>query len=233
MTGGADNIRGVGESFEASAGEVSPAAEDRRTAGFWTTVGQALRGIRHDYTEGPIGRAIILLAVPMVLEMVLESVFAVVDVFWVAHLGADAVATVGLTESMLALLYSIAIGLSMGAAATVARRVGEKDLNGAARAAVSSIALGISVAVPIGIAGFLLAPRLLATMGASARVIASGAGFTRIMLGFNVVILLLFLINAIFRGAGDAAIAMRVLWLANIINLVLYPFFIFGLGPFP
>src|SRR6266581_7769745 len=124
-----------------------------RSASAWATIREALRGSRQDYTEGPIGRAIVLLAVPMVLEMVLESVFAVVDVFWVAHLGADAVATVGLTESMLALLYALAIGLSMGAAATVARRVGEKDLDGAAKAAVSSIALGISVSVPIGIAG--------------------------------------------------------------------------------
>jgi len=206
-----------------------PAASRR----FWPTVFEALRGSRQDYTEGPIGRAVLLLAVPMVLEMVLESVFAVVDVFWVAHLGADAVATVGITESMLALLYAVAIGLSMGATATVARRIGEKDPDGAARAAVSSIALGISIAVPIGIAGFLLAPSLLAWMGASPHLIATGSRFTSIMLGCNVVILLLFLINAIFRGAGDAAIAMRVLWLANIINLILDPCLILGLGPFP
>src|SRR5712692_7368064 len=200
---------------------------------FWATVAEALRGSRQDFTEAPIGRAVLLLAVPMVLEMVLESVFAVVDVFWVAHLGADAVATVGITESMLALLYAVAIGLSMGATATVARRIGEKDPDGAARAAVSSIALGISIAVPIGIAGFLLAPSLLAWMGASPHLIATGWRFTAIMLGCNVVILLLFLINAIFRGAGDAAIAMRVLWLSNIINLTLDPCLIFGLGPFP
>jgi len=200
---------------------------------FWPTVFEALRGSRQDYTEGPIGRAVLLLAVPMVLEMVLESVFAVVDVFWVAHLGADAVATVGITESMLALLYAIAIGLSMGATATVARRIGEKDPDGAARAAVTSIALGIAIAVPIGITGFILAPRLLALMGASPHLIATGWRFTAIMLGCNVVILLLFLINAIFRGAGDAAIAMRVLWLANIINLILDPCLILGLGPFP
>ena len=207
----------------------APAASSR----FWPTVFEALRGSRQDYTEGPIGRAVLLLAVPMVLEMVLESVFAVVDVFWVAHLGADAVATVGITESMLALIYAVAIGLCMGATATVARRIGEKDPDGAARAAVSSIALGICVAIPIGITGFLLAPRLLALMGASPHLIATGSRFTSIMLGCNVVILLLFLINAIFRGAGDAAIAMRVLWLANIINLVLDPCLILGLGPFP
>jgi len=217
--------------------ELSPApatsAAPAASRPFWPTVFEALRGSRQDYTEGPIGRAVLLLAVPMVLEMVLESVFAVVDVFWVAHLGADAVATVGITESMLALIYAVAIGLSMGATATVARRIGEKDPDGAARAAVSSIALGISIAVPIGIAGLLLAPRLLGWMGASAHLIATGSRFTSIMLGCNVVILLLFLINAIFRGAGDAAIAMRVLWLANIINLCLDPCLILGLGPFP
>jgi putative MATE family efflux protein len=188
--------------------------------------------VRHDYTEGPIGRAIVLLAVPMVLEMVLESVFAVVDVFWVSRLGADAIATVGLTESMLALIYSLAIGLSMGAAATVARRIGEKNPDAAARAAVQSIALGIAAAVPIGIVGAILAPRLLAAMGASPGVIAN-SGFTRVMLGANVVILLLFLINAVFRGAGDPSIAMRTLWLANAFNLLFDPCFIFGLGPFP
>ena len=214
-------------------GTTTPAEPPAKTAGAWATIREALRGSRQDYTEGAIGRAIVLLAVPMVLEMVLESVFAVVDVFWVAHLGADSVATVGLTESMLALIYAVAIGLSMGAAATVARRVGEKDLDGAAKAAFSSIALGVCVAVPIGIAGFLAAPRLLAAMGASGDLIRTGSGFTRIMLGFNAVILLLFLINAIFRGAGDAAIAMRVLWLANIINLALDPCLIFGLGPVP
>jgi putative MATE family efflux protein len=202
--------------------------------GFWRIVGEALRGSRRrDYTEGPIGRAILLLAIPMVLEMVLESVFAVVDVFWVAKLGPDAVATVGLTESMLALIYAIAIGLSMAATATVARRTGEKNPEGASLAAVQVVALGVSVAIPIGITGALLAPKLLALMGAPPSVIASGVGFTRVMLGCNVVILLLFLINAIFRGVGDAAIAMRVLWLANIINLVLDPCLIFGLGPFP
>ena len=200
---------------------------------FWKIVGESLRGSRRDYTEGPIGRAILLLAIPMVLEMVLESVFAVVDVFWVSRLGADAVATVGMTESILALIYAVAIGLSMGAMATVARRIGEKDPDGAARAAVNSIALGIAVAAPVGVAGFLLAPRLLAALGGSAQLIATGSGFTRIMLGFNGVILLLFLINAIFRGAGDAAVAMRVLWLANLFNLALDPCFIFGLGPFP
>src|SRR6266566_1499925 len=183
------------ESIELSPA-AAPAAAPAASRPFWPTVFEALRGIRHDYTEGAIGRAVILLAVPMVLEMVLESVFAVVDVFWVSRLGADAVATVGITESMLALIYAVAIGLSMGAAATVARRIGEKNPDGAARAAVQSIGLGIAVAVPIGILGAAFAPRLLALMGASPGVVANGAPFTRIMLGANVVILLLFLINA-------------------------------------
>ena len=217
---------------DSSAGAAASAPEPQ--PGFWKIVAEALRGSRRrDYTEGPIGRAILLLAIPMVLEMVLESVFAVVDVFWVAKLGPDAVATVGLTESMLALIYSIALGLSMAATATVARRTGEKNPEGASVAAVQVIALGIAIAVPIGVAGSLLAPRLLEVMGAPASVVASGAGFTRVMLGANVVILLLFLINAIFRGAGDASIAMRVLWLANVFNLLLDPCFIFGWGPFP
>ena len=204
-----------------------------RIADGWKTVREAMRGTRHDYTEGPIGRAIVLLAIPMVLEVALESVLAVVNVFWVGRLGADAVATVGITESMLALVYAVAIGLSMGAAATVARRIGEKDPERAASAAVQSIGLGVAVAVPIGVAGAFLAPRLLTAMGAAPSVIATGSTFTTIMLGANVVILLLFLINAIFRGAGDASMAMRSLWLANIVNLALDPCLIFGLGPFP
>jgi len=201
--------------------------------GWWATVREALRGSHHDYTAGPIGRAIILLAIPMVMEMVMESVFAVVDVFWVAHLGPNAVATVGLTESMLALVYTAAMGLSIGVMAMVARRIGEKNPTGAAEAATQGIALGVIVAVVIGTLGALFAPRLLALMGASPEVIAIGSGYTRVMLGGNVVIVLLFLINATFRGAGDAAIAMRVLWLANWINILLGPCLIFGLGPFP
>ena len=151
--------------------------------GFWASVREALRGSRQDYTEGPVGRAILLLAIPMVLEMVMESLFAVVDVFFVSRLGADAVATVGLTESLLALVYTVAMGLSIGVTATVARRTGERNPEGAAATAAQGIALGIVIALLIGIPGALLAPQLLAVMGASGSVIESGAGFTRVMLG--------------------------------------------------
>ena len=214
--------------------EAVPAANDTtQPESLWRAVRDSLRGSHHDYTSGPIGRSIIMLAIPMVLEMLMESVFAVVDIFWVAHLGADAVATVGLTESMLTLLYAVAIGLGLGATAMVARRIGERNPEGAARAAVQAIALGLIVSVIVAILGVLYADRLLGLMGGSPWVLEQGAGFTKIMFAGNATILLLFLINAIFRGAGDAAIAMRVLWLANSINIVLGPCFIFGLGPFP
>ena len=169
----------------------------------------------------------------MVLEMMMESLFAVVDIFWVAHVSPNAVATVGLTESWLTVAYTAAMGLSIGVTAMVARRIGEKNPEAAAEAAVQGIALGVITALILGTAGALLAPTLLGVMGASPEVIATGQNYTRIMLGGNVVILLLFLINAIFRGAGDAAIAMRVLWLANWINIILGPLLIFGIGPFP
>src|SRR5947208_9032133 len=168
----------------------------------------------------------------MVLELVLESVFAVVDVFFVSRLGADAVATVGLTESILTIVYALAIGLSVGAMATVARRIGERDRDGAARAAVQAIVLGVVVAVPIGLIASRSARRLLTIMGATPDVLAHSS-YAAVVLGFNGVIVMLFLINAVFRGAGDAAIAMRVLWIANAINICLDPCFIFGLGPFP
>jgi putative MATE family efflux protein len=197
------------------------------------TLGEALRGSPLDYTSAPVGRAVIMLAVPMVMEMAMESVFAIVDVFWVAHLGADAVATVGLTESMMTLVYTVAIGLSIGATAVVARRTGEGDREGAARAAGQALLLGIAVSALIGVAAAPRAAALLGLMGASPEVVASGSGFTRIMLGGNATVVLLFLLNAVFRGAGDAAIAMRVLWLGNILNIGLGPCFIFGLGPFP
>ena len=212
---------------------MAPPAESPRPPGILATLREALRGGHGDLTEGPVGRAVVLLAVPMVLEMALESVFAVVDVFWVGKLGAAAVATVGLTESILSILYSIAIGLSTAATATVARRIGERDRERAARTAVQAIALGLAIAVPLGVLGALSASRILAFMGAGPDVVASGSRFMAVMLGGNVVIVLLFLINAIFRGAGDATVAMRVLWFANAVNLVLDPCLIFGLGPFP
>jgi putative MATE family efflux protein len=199
----------------------------------WTSLVEAVRGSHQDYTKGSLNRAILLLAVPMVLEMVLESLFAVVDVFWVGRLGANAIATVGLTESMLALVFSVAMGLSMSTTAMVARRIGEKDPEGAAVAGVQAIILGLIVSLAVGLPCFLFAPRLLGLMGASAEIIATGSGYTRICLGGSAAVLLLFLNNAIFRGAGDAAIAMRLLWVSNIINLVLDPCLIFGWGPFP
>lgn len=200
---------------------------------FWSTVGEALRGSRQNYTEGPVGRSILLLAVPMVLEVVLESVFAVTDVFFVSRLGDAAVATVGLTESMMAIVYTLAVGLSIGGTATVARRIGEQNPDGAARAAVQTLALGAVVSVILAIVGVIFAPTLLRLLGAADDVVATGSNFTRMMLGGNASVVMLFLVNGIFRGAGDAAIAMRVLWLANGINIVLGPLLIFGIGPFP
>jgi putative MATE family efflux protein len=199
----------------------------------WSAVKESLRGSHRNYTVGPIGRSILLLAIPMVLEMIMESVFAVVDIFWVSHLGTDAAATVGLTESLLTLIYALAIGLSIGATAMVARRIGEQNPEGAARAAVQAIAVALIVSIVIAAIGAPLAPRLLMLMGGSRWVVEHGAGFTRVMLAGNVTVVMLFMVNAIFRGAGDAAIAMRTLWLANWINIILGPCLIFGLGPFP
>ena len=199
----------------------------------WSTLREALRGTRIDYTTAPVGRAVIMLAVPMVVEMAMESIFAVADVFWVSHLGADAVATVGLTESMLTLIYTAAIGVSIGATALVARRTGERDPEGASRAAGQSILLGIAVSAAIALTAGPNARALLRAMGASPEVVTTGGRFTRIMLTGNATVFLLFLLNAVFRGAGDAAIAMRVLMLGNALNIVLGPCFIFGVGPFP
>jgi putative MATE family efflux protein len=213
--------------------ESTSAAELRQTPSFWASVREAVGGSRQDFTQGPLGRAILLLAVPMILEMVMESIFAIVDVFWVSKLGADAVATVGITESMLAIVYAISLGLSMSAAAMVARRIGERNPDQAAVSAVQAIGVGVAVGLVVGTTGSLMGPKLLEWMGASPALVATGHRYTSVMLGSSFVILQLFLINAIFRGAGDAAVAMRVLWLANLVNLVLDPCLIFGLGPFP
>ena len=211
----------------------TPTHPDEPPTSLWSTVREALHGSRRDYTEGAVGRAILLLAIPMVLEVVLESVFAVADVFWVSKLGESAIATVGLTESMMAVVYTLAAGLSIGGTATVARRIGEHNPDGAARAAVQTLVLGVFVSVAIAFVGIVYAPALLRLLGASPDVVSTGSGFTRVMLGGNASVVMLFLINSIFRGAGDAAIAMRVLWLANAINIVLGPLLIFGVGPFP
>src|SRR5580700_2797441 len=205
--------------------------EERQT--LWASLVEAVRGSHQDYTAGSLNRAILLLAVPMVLEMVLESLFGVVDIFWVGRLGANAVATIGLTESMLSLIFAVAMGLSLSTTAMVARRIGEKDPEGAAVAGVQAIALGFIVSLAIGIPCGIWAPNLLRLMGASPEIVATGSGYTRICLGGSFAVLLLFLNNAIFRGAGDAAIAMLLLWVSNIINLVLDPCLIFGWGPFP
>lgn len=194
---------------------------------------EALRGTPIDLTAAPIGQALVMLAVPMILEMVMESIFAVADVFWVSHLGATAIATVGLTESMMTIVYSLAMGVSIGVMALVARRVGEKDTSAAARTAAQGIFLGLGIALSLGAGGALFAPDLLRLMGADAHVVETGSRFTAVMLGGNATAFLLFLINAAFRGAGDAASAMRVLWFGNILNILLGPCFIFGLGPFP
>src|SRR5215470_10224918 len=208
---------------------VVPAAQ----TSLWASIREAIRGSHQDFTAGSLNRAILLLAIPMVLEMVLESLFAVVDVFWVGRLGANAVATVGLTESLLSLVFAVGIGLSLSTTAMVARRIGEKDPEGGAVAGVQAIVLGLITSLAIGIPCFIYAPELLRLMGATPEIVATGSGYARIALGGSGAILMLFLNNAIFRGAGDAAIAMRLLWVSNIINLVLDPCLIFGLGPFP
>ena len=218
---------------------LQPAPPEAAAApGLFDAVRQAVRGTpaSYDYTSGSIGRAILLLSVPMVLEMFMESVFVVCDVFYVSHITRDAreaVATVGFTESLMTLVYTLAIGLSIGTMATVARRIGERDREGAARTAAQTIALGLAASVVLGVLGAALAPRLLAVMGADSGVIEKGSNFTRVMLGCNASVVMLILINAVLRGSGDAAVAMRVLWLANIINILLGPCLIFGLGPFP
>jgi putative MATE family efflux protein len=199
----------------------------------WSLVLDAVRGSPRDYTDGHVGQAILLLAIPMVLEMGMESLFAVVDVFFVSRLGADAVAMVGLTESLLTIVYTVALGLGIGATAVVARRIGEKDEDGAAKAAVQAIGLGAVVSVTIGLAGAFFARDLLRMMGATPSMLSSSLGYAQVMIGGNATVTLLFLTNAILRGAGDAAWAMRMLVISNGINMVLDPCLIFGWGPFP
>jgi putative MATE family efflux protein len=213
--------------------DASTSATVSANEGLWTALKEAVRGSHRDFTVGSIPRAIFLLAVPMVLEVVMESVFAVVDVFVVSRLGPDAVATVGLTESLLVLVYAVAMGVSIGAMALIARRIGEKDSERAARTAVQAIALALLLAAPVVVSGVTLAPRFLSLMGGSPWVLRNGVHYMQVMMASTLSITLLFLINAIFRGAGDAAVAMRVLWLANGINCVLAPCLVLGLGPFP
>ena len=212
---------------------MTPQVQLERPAGFWPAIREAIAGTHQDYTSGRIDKAIALLAIPMVLEMLMESLFGVVDVFWVAHLGADAVATVGYTETCLTILFAIAIGLSTGATATVARRIGEKDPRAASIAAAQAILVALALSAVFAVAGYFYAPSLLRIMGASDHVVAIGSAYTRTMLGGSATVFLLFLINAVFRGAGDAAMAMRVLWIANFVNICLNPLLIFGVGPFP
>lgn len=212
---------------------VTPDESPERPSGLWASIREAFSGSERDYTEGSLNRAVALLAIPMVLEMAGESAFAVTDAFFVARLGGEALAAVGLTESVLEIIYAIAIGLSMSTTAMVARRFGEKNERAAARTAVQAIAVGIATSIILGAAGVIWAPQLLRMMGATPETVEIGSTYTRVMYGTMGVIVLLHLNNAIYRGAGDAAMAMRSVWLANGINIVLDPLLIFGLGPFP
>ncbi len=205
----------------------------KRYKNLWHDIVEAISGTEQDFSSGRLGRAILLLAIPMVLEMVLESVFAVVDIFFVSGLGANAIAIVGITESMMTIVYAIGLGLGTGTTAIISRRIGEKHPREASIAAGQSIIAGFALSLAIAIPGAVFAKDLLHLMGASSQAIAEGWKFTAIMTGGNVVIMLLFIINAIFRSSGDAAISMRVLWFANIINIFLDPILIYGWGPIP
>lgn len=200
---------------------------------FWNLFFEAIHGTPRDYTEGPIGKAVILLGIPMVLEMVMESVFVVTDIFFVGRLGPQAVATIGLTESLLTIVYTVAFGLSIGATALMARRVGEQDFEEAANTAVQTLALGALVSFIIGAGGVIFASDLLKLMGATPEIVTYGTSYMKVMFGGNISILLLFLGNALFRGAGDGTIAMRALWISNGLNVLLVPCFVYGLLFFP
>jgi putative MATE family efflux protein len=205
----------------------------KRIRTFLNNVSEAISGTEQDFTEGKLGRAILLLSIPAVLEMVMESIFVIVDIYFVSKLGANAVATVGLTESIVTIIYAIAIGLGTATTSMVSRRIGEKNADAAATAAFQAILTGIVVSLIIGLPGAIFSKKLLGMMGASKPIVDSMSGYTAIMLGGNMVIMMLFIINAIFRSAGDAAVAMKVLWIGNIINIILDPCLIFGIGPFP
>ena len=218
---------------QAASDEPDSPASETPIPGFLQAVWMAIKGTSVDYTEAPIRHAIVLLAVPMVLEMVMESVFAVVDIFFVSKLGPEQVAAVGLTESLMTLVYTVAMGLSIGVTAMIARRAGEKDKDSAGHTAAQAVLLGGALAIVLGVAGAANAPGLLRMMGAGEDVIDLGSGYTQVLLGGNITVLLLFMNNAAFRGVGDAVIAMRMLWLANAINIALDATLIFGWGPFP
>ena len=208
-------------------------SETEQHQGLLSSLRQAIAGTHADFTAGSIGRAIFMLSLPMVLEMCMESLFGIVDIFWVAKLGKNALAAAALTEGTLTMLFAIAMGLSMGATAIIARRIGEKNKEAAGVAAAQALIAGVVISVVIGAAGAWQAPNLLALMGAEPDVIRAGASYTRIIYAGSASIFLLFLLNAVFRGAGDASIAMRSLWLANGVNIILNPLLIFGIGPFP
>lgn len=208
-------------------------SSDGKFRAFWRDVSEAIRGTDNDFTEVKMSKAILLLSIPMVLEMVMESVFAVVDIFFVSKLGADAVATVGITESVNTIVYAIGMGLGLATTSLVSRRIGEKKPEEASKTAVQAILVASVISIAIGIPGAIFSSDILRLMGASENIVENLSGYTAVMLGGNIVIMLLFIINAVFRSSGDAAIAMRVLWLGNILNIILDPCLIFGLGPFP